>query len=256
MPAMTLPAYLRILQDLRVQISSCPIGAQLPTDEALMRDYRVSRFTARAAIDVLVADGIVKRYRGRGTFVVNRPQGAGTWMLASLDDIMLSSFPSAPTLIHAGEARCDARVSGALGLDDDATAWRIVTSRAAGGAPYTYSQIHLPLALARRLPEDWHHHLAERSVVEMVAAANMLAVRKAIQVAHAIAAEGDVAEHLAVPPGAPVLVLERSYIARDDSAIEHARIFCRPDRYKQIIEFHRAGERNATTNPIKRNSDA
>src|SRR6266568_2982209 len=110
---MTLPAYLRILQDLRAQLASCPIGTQLATDEALMREYGVSRFTARAAIDVLVADGIVKRYRGRGTFVVARPQGAGAWMLTSLDDIMLSSFPTVPTVITSGEAQCDARVSGA-----------------------------------------------------------------------------------------------------------------------------------------------
>ena len=82
------------------------VGDQIPTDEELMQQFDVSRFTVRAALDVLVADGVIKRYRRRGTFVVARPHGAGTWMLTSLDDLVLNGFPTRPIVLDDIEAKC------------------------------------------------------------------------------------------------------------------------------------------------------
>ena len=42
---------------------------------------------------------------------------------------------------------------------------------------------------------------------------------------------------LEVIEGAPLLVLERTFLTRDGIALEHAQVHCRPDRYRQIIEF-------------------
>ena len=122
-----LPTYLRILQALRSRIAEGKwrVGDQIPTDEELMQRFGVSRFTVRAALDVLVADGVIKRFRKRGTFVVARPQGAGTWMLTSLDDLVLSGFPTSPILLDATETSCTAQIAGALGLEDASPGPRI-----------------------------------------------------------------------------------------------------------------------------------
>jgi GntR family transcriptional regulator len=139
-PCMSLPAYLQILQALRARLvnSDWRVGDQIPTDEELMEQFGVSRFTVRAALDVLVADGVIKRYRRRGTFVVARPQGAGSWMLTSLDDLVLSGFPTRPMVLDAVEAKCPAHVAGALGLDDEVRALRIRVLRKADGEPYAH----------------------------------------------------------------------------------------------------------------------
>lgn len=236
---MELPAYLQILSALRARLirGEWGVGDRIPTDEELMQTFSASRFTVRAAVDVLVADGIVERFRGRGTFVVARPEGAGTWMLTSLDDIVRSGFPSPPTVIDAVEVTCDRPVARALGLADAAPALRIRASRTADDLPYAYSVIHIPGHLAKALPRDWRTRVREDAFVGMVASANALAVCKAIQIAGAIAAPAAIARRLGVDPGTPLLRLERTFLARDGSAIEHAQVFCRPDRYRQIIEF-------------------
>lgn len=238
---MILPAYLQILQAMRARLASGDwrVGDQIPTDEELMTHFGVSRFTVRAALDVLVADGIIKRYRRRGSFVVARPEGAGTWMLTSLDDLVLTSFPTAPIVLEAIEQECDAQIAGALGLDDteDTRTLSIRVLRTADGKPYAHSIIHIPRSFARALPADWRDRLDTEPFINLVASANGLSVHKAIQVAQAIAAPPAIAEVLQVAPGAPLLLLERTFLAREGVALEHARIFCRPDRYRQIIEF-------------------
>src|SRR6185369_4128446 len=87
-------AYQQILDQLRARIGrgEYAIGEKLPTDEMLMSEFGVCRYTARAAVQVLVADDLVRRYRGKGSFVVATPDTSGQWALTSLDDLIDHSF--------------------------------------------------------------------------------------------------------------------------------------------------------------------
>ncbi|MDR3431822.1 MAG: GntR family transcriptional regulator [Rouxiella aceris] len=68
-----IPFYLQIEQQLTEKISSKEIkpGDAIPTEAALCEIYGVSRMTARKAVDYLVRQGRVARFRGRGTFVID-----------------------------------------------------------------------------------------------------------------------------------------------------------------------------------------
>lgn len=46
-------------------------GDPLPSDRGLAEQWRVSRSTARQALDALVRDGLIERRQGKGTFVVS-----------------------------------------------------------------------------------------------------------------------------------------------------------------------------------------
>ncbi|HET6181983.1 MAG TPA: GntR family transcriptional regulator [Acetobacteraceae bacterium] len=236
---MSQPAYLRILHALRARIAAGEwrVGDQIPTDEELMALFGVSRFTVRAALDVLVADGVIKRYRRRGSFVAARPDGASAWMLTSLDDLVMHGFPTEPILLDVALLPCPEPVAGVLGLDAAAPALRIRALRTADGAPYSHSVIHIPEAFTRNFPPDWESRVSTEPFVSLVANANALPVHRAIQVARAVAAEGEAAAMLQVTAGTPLLVLERTFHSRDGVVLEHAEIACRPDRYRQIIEF-------------------
>jgi GntR family transcriptional regulator len=243
---MGLPAYLQILQELRHRIASGAwrVGDRMPTDEAMMQEFGVSRFTVRAAVDVLVADGIVKRYRSRGTFVAARPGGPEGWMLSSLEDIMMGSFPTLPEIIESRLVVADAGACAALGLEKRAKIFRIHALRRVKGEPYAFSSIYVPAAIAAALPRNWPQRLRKSSIVNMIEEGAGMSVAKAIQVASATRAEGQVADFLETEVGAPLLTLERTYITREGRAVEHAKILCRPDRYRQIIAFRRRNVRD------------
>ncbi|MDO5684236.1 MAG: GntR family transcriptional regulator [Propionibacteriaceae bacterium] len=93
------PLYAGIAQDLRSQIlgGAMALGSKIPSENELMVRYHTTRGTARAAVDLLVDEGLVRRERGRGTFVVLRPVrhrvlnfGGFTDSVRSLHEVALS----------------------------------------------------------------------------------------------------------------------------------------------------------------------
>ncbi len=64
------PLYEQIADRLRERaVSSMQAGSQLPTEEAMMELYEVSRSTIRKAVQRLVDEAVLVRQQGKGTFV-------------------------------------------------------------------------------------------------------------------------------------------------------------------------------------------
>ncbi|MHC9537052.1 GntR family transcriptional regulator [Dellaglioa sp. BT-FLS60] len=63
--------YQKIYQELKnaIQNGSYQLDDQLPTEKQLMKDYSVSRMTAKNALNLLVEEGLIYRVSGKGSFV-------------------------------------------------------------------------------------------------------------------------------------------------------------------------------------------
>lgn len=90
------------------------IGMQLPTEKELCRKYSVSRITAKHALDMLAANGVVERAKGKGTFVIEpkaKPSdSAFTKVRGKLIAVILPDFADAfgVKLLQGIEKECAA----------------------------------------------------------------------------------------------------------------------------------------------------
>jgi GntR family transcriptional regulator len=58
----------------RIESGQWAVGEQIPTLDMLALEFGVARATVRQTTGLLMQEGLIARYRGRGTIVLNRPQ--------------------------------------------------------------------------------------------------------------------------------------------------------------------------------------
>lgn len=67
-----MPLYLQVAAILReaIEHGDYPPGRAIPSETRLMQEHGVARLTARKAVRVLVAEGLVEVVPGRGAYVI------------------------------------------------------------------------------------------------------------------------------------------------------------------------------------------
>ncbi len=239
------PAYYQIYRILRERIVSgvYPVGGMIPTDEGIRCEFRVSRHTARAAIQQLVAQGMVRRLPAKGTFVLPSTERRSEWGAQSLEDMLDRDFDERVeihqiTIVRRGSAP---DIAAVLELPADAEIANISWFRGHGAARYAWSSVYLSRDYSDRLPPDLPDLLKDIRLLHLLERHCGVRAQRVRQLASAVAADPLAASLLGVAPGAPLLHLRRTYFGRDARPIEHARVLCRPDLYQQTVELFRAG---------------
>ena len=89
--AEAVPRYVTIEQSLRSRVAGLEPHDPLPSDAQLCEEFRVSRMTARGAVQRLVQEGLVYRVPGRGTFVASARANRTASRILSFTDEMRRS---------------------------------------------------------------------------------------------------------------------------------------------------------------------
>ena len=122
-------------------------GEAIPSERELMATYDVSRATVRKAIDGLVADGLLQRTHGVGTFAV-RPRLETRLHLASFSqDMRRRGRVPSTRLISVALGLPPTEVAEALAMEPGAQAWRVVRIRLADGEPVAHEDGWYPADL-------------------------------------------------------------------------------------------------------------
>jgi GntR family transcriptional regulator len=97
------------------------------------------------------------------------------------------------------------------------------------GGPLAYMVSFLPHAVGNRLAGE---ALDRQPIASLLPRRLGVAIWRAVQTVEPVAADLEVARHLGVPIGAPVLLVERDFLGRGDTPVYHSCAFYRGDRYK------------------------
>jgi GntR family transcriptional regulator len=139
-------AYRALASDLREAIVRDELGPdrRVPTEAELSASYGVSRQTVRRALQDLVAEGLVYRVRGRGTFAM-RSGGGGQYLrsFGSIDDLLAMSQDTVLEVVEPLRSRVDVNAAGRLDLPNDVVMEGVFRRLHADG-PFCVTQVYLP----------------------------------------------------------------------------------------------------------------
>jgi len=145
------PAYAQLARELREAVDAGTYrgGARLPTEAELAEQYEVSRQTVRRAFQDLVADGIVYRVPGRGTFA-NESGRRYRRQFGSIDDLLALSADTVMEVVAPLRRGVDIDAASRLRLETDLL-HSMILRRVHNGIPFVVTAIHLPDDVAAHL---------------------------------------------------------------------------------------------------------
>lgn len=255
-----MPAYYRVYEVLRERIAAGTyrLGTKLPTDNEIMAEFGVSRHTARSGVEELVSRQLVRRFPGRGTFVLESDPGRPDWSARALEDLQIHD-PEARFELHGIDhlpARADERVSALLQVPASEGIMRISWSRVRPDGPIAFCAAHVPQRLAERLPPDIEAQMHAARVIPLIEKHCGVQAFRVQQASSAISADGQVALRLQVEPGAPVLLLQRTYFDMEGAAIYYSDLYLRSDRFVHKIELFRHRQKVGLARPVPGGAEA
>lgn len=220
--------------------------AAIPSERELMVTFGVSRATVRKSIESLVADGLLLRIPGKGTFV-SRPRLESSLHLASFSQDMRRRGLTPSTVLLGIEAVVPPdEVASVLELEAEGLAWRIERIRLADGQPIALENGWYPQAA---LPGLDRQDLSG-SLYQVFDETYGFGIDAAEQTLWGESAAGAVARRLDAPVHTPLLVFRR--ISRSgDRPLEYVVSRYRGDRYQIHMFLGRDGLGISTTSEGK-----
>jgi GntR family transcriptional regulator, N-acetylglucosamine utilization regulator len=227
------PLYRRLQDGLRRAIETSVIGPQdaLPPERELAAEFDVSRITVRKALDGLVADGLLTRRQGAGTFVSGRVEKQFAKLTSFSEDMAARGrTPRSEWLLRAS-GNVTPEESLILGLSPGAPVYRFHRIRFADDLPMAVEYSTIPgfgLASADAVQDSLY--------VALKAAGNR--PTRALQRLRAVSVDGERARLLGIEPGAPALYIERRGFLDDGRVIETTQSWYRGDAYDFVAELN------------------
>jgi len=192
----------------RIRSGKWAAGDQLPTLEELEREFHVARVTLRQALNLLEAEGMIWRRRGRGTFVTDSA-GPEWFKLATSRDELIHALEGAWSRIievDAGESAPHLEP----GDGEPAPSYRHMRRlHGRGERAYAVVDMHLDAQLYARAPERFDNEMII-PLIERLPGVEIANIRQTLTIG---AADRQVADGLALPIGSPIGILRR--VVRD-----------------------------------------
>jgi GntR family transcriptional regulator len=215
-------------------------GQRLPNERDLARRLRVSRTTLRQALHQLERDGLVTRRPGRsgGTYVNGPKLDRDLRLTGGLPEVLRSQGHRAGArVLRTAIVPADGKAADALGLLPGAPIYEITRVRLADGEPISLERSRFP---CERFPGLLECPLGD-SLYEVLRERYGSGPARAVERIEAVLATSEEAAALDVPPGAPLLWMERIAYDAEGRAIEMGSDLFRGDRAR-VVTWTSAGE--------------
>lgn len=230
-----LPLYKSIKLELIRAIGGGSIqdGMALPTEKEVAEQYGVSVGTVRRAMADLVADKVLVRQQGRGTFLAPFDSSRmlnSFWHIVRKDGAR--EVPIVQTL-RFEEASANENTAKLLKIEQGDPIFWIVNLMIMGGTPMLLDGLHIPQALFRGLTRSQFVG-RDSTIYDLYRNAFGVTVVKTVDQVSAVAADPETAKKLDLALGTPLLEIVRVASTLDEQPVELRRSLMYTEKYEFV----------------------
>jgi GntR family transcriptional regulator len=205
-------------------------GTAAPSERELVQRFGVARMTVRQAMDALVAEGLLERMPGRGTFVA-KPRNQVGRLTSFTEDMTRRGLLAESQTLLARREQAGPGVARALDITEGDAVIHWKRLRRADAVPMCIedaylNEVLLPGFLQSGMPTSLYDALAARGLRPTWAEDSITAD----------VATAEEAAHLEIAPGAVVMRVARRALA-GDKCVEVSRSVFRADRFTCYVQF-------------------
>lgn len=235
-----IPLYVQVKDALKDSIESGSVqpGEQLPGEPELCRLFDVSRTVVRQALRDLELQGLIRREKGRGTFVSEPKLQEALFqeLTGFYGDMAGKGRPPVSQVLTQEVVPANRKIGGFLRLRQGAPVVHIDRLRFVDGEPLVLVATYLPQALCPGLENV---DFTNRSLYEYLETAYGLVIERGRRVLEAVPASEYEAGLLNVKKGAPLILLDSVSYLPDGTPIEYYHALHRGDRSRFEVELIR-----------------
>jgi GntR family transcriptional regulator len=204
----------------------------LPSERNLCEILGVSRVTARKALDILLADGLIVRRHGAGTYITPKLEQPLNKLTNLSEMLKQRGFTPGSRWLKREVAVANSEEQLKLNLSSSSRVSRLQRVRMANDVVMALEETTLPFSL---VPDP---NLVGDSLYEYMRT-NRLSVVRAIQNIAAINATQAISDLVDVAPGDAMLHLTRVGFLENGVAIELTHSYFRNDYYDFVVELNK-----------------
>ena len=240
-----IPLYYQLETILRKRISSGELarGDRLASEEALAKEYSLSRITVRQALSSLESDGLIIRKRGKGTFISKKhtylesPKFTGF-----IEDLISMGIRTKSRVLDISMVGGPQSIQEHLELEAGTQLFRIEKIRLVEGSPFSYVLDYLPPDIGQKIKTD---DLTAKPLLMILEDDLGIKVTEAVQSIEATIADTHVAAMLGIRVGDPLLKGERTVFDVNHKPVEYVSVLYRADKYFYTVNLKRKRLKNS-----------
>jgi GntR family transcriptional regulator len=218
----------------RIELGQWRVGERIPTLEALVDELGVARATVRHALGELEADGLLARYRAKGTFVTRPPTPPQVIELATdWSSLSRAHESDAIEVLAAGKIdRPPCTLPEGVRFAPGYQHLRRLHRR--NGVPYLLGEVYLDTRVYRRLPR---RQVETTPMLKVLKETPGVHIAKAQQTLTVNAADLEAAQRLDVSVNSPVAIVRRCAYDRAGTLFYYSHGTYRGDQVRLEISL-------------------
>lgn len=230
------PLYYQLKEILLDYVESNTGNGTLPTELEICKRFDISRPTVRQAINELVTNGYLERFKGKGTFIVKRKiKQDYLLVIESFHDEMFSKGLKHDTrMLEFKAVTANEHLGAVLRVPVTSQVIKLFRLRSVNAEPIVLVQTYLPFDLFPGLLEK---DLETGSLYRIVESEYGRRIKRSTRTIEAIKADEYLARLLRISVGDPIQFIESVSYLSEDTPFEYTRAYYRGDRNRFTFEL-------------------